>query len=153
MPLTICDNMVPFMFPYLKRSRRRQRTNKHTNKHTNAVTDIYTNSSQMSQNPNRNYVVNFPFFQATSALALGSWPLKMVFVFVVVLFCFVVHFNFFDNGVCADSQQTLNRFSSDSQQIYQQILSRLSTDSQQILSKFSVIFCQNQAFSSRILCN
>ena len=32
MPLTICDNMVPFMFPYLNRSRRRQRTTGQTNR-------------------------------------------------------------------------------------------------------------------------
>ena len=46
MPFTICDNMVPFMFPYLKQSSRRQRTYKQTP--DNAVTDIYTNSSQIN---------------------------------------------------------------------------------------------------------
>ena len=34
MPLTICDNMVPFMFPYLKRFGRRYRTNKQTRSRT-----------------------------------------------------------------------------------------------------------------------
>ena len=38
MPLTICDNMVPFMFPYLKRSGRRQRTPRQADKLTRSHT-------------------------------------------------------------------------------------------------------------------
>ena len=32
MPLTICDNMVPFVFPYLKRFGRRQHSSKHASR-------------------------------------------------------------------------------------------------------------------------
>ena len=37
MPLTICDNMVPFMFPYLKWFGRRQRTKRHAEAVTESI--------------------------------------------------------------------------------------------------------------------
>ena len=41
MPLTICDNMVPFMFPYLKGFRRRRDSNKRGHGHyRNSIIDV-----------------------------------------------------------------------------------------------------------------
>ena len=40
MPMTICDNRVQFMFPYLKQSGRRQRTNGQTSRRSWTFTQI-----------------------------------------------------------------------------------------------------------------